>query len=73
LQQAQNQSSKQEQEEVWVKGGCVVGAQAGEQLDLPPSAFVTALLVPAGGAIDLERPALEAMGIRYACLTLLRA
>lgn len=42
-----------------------VGVQAGEQLNLPPSAFVTALLVPAGGAIDLERPALEAMGIRY--------
>ena len=33
-------------------------------LDLPPSAFVTALLVPAGGAIALDLPALEGMGIR---------
>ncbi|KAK9908076.1 hypothetical protein WJX75_002470 [Coccomyxa subellipsoidea] len=38
--------------------------KAGEPLDLPPSAFITALLVPAGGAIDLDRSALEAIGIR---------
>ena len=33
-------------------------------LELPPSAFVTALLVPAGGAIALDVPALQGMGIR---------
>lgn len=44
-------------------------SQAGEPLDLPPSAFITALLVPAGGAIDLDLSALEAIGIR--CVPLL--
>ena len=43
--------------------------QAGQPLSHAPSSYVTALLVPAGGAIDLDRPALEAMGIRSApCL-----
>ncbi|CAL8469527.1 g9068 [Coccomyxa elongata] len=38
--------------------------KAGQPLEHAPSSYVTALLVPAGGAIDLDGPALEAMGIR---------
>ena len=41
-------------------------------LDLPPSAFITALLVPRGGAIALDLPALQAMGIRCGCACLVR-
>ena len=43
---------------------CVL--QAGKPLGLPPSAFVTALLYPSGGAISLDKTSLEMLGIRYA-------
>lgn len=42
----------------------LLDVQAGQPLEHAPSSYVTALLVPAGGAIDLDQPALEAMGIR---------
>ncbi|CAL5229776.1 g13164 [Coccomyxa viridis] len=39
-------------------------AKAGQPLDHPPSAYVTALLVPQGGAIVTDIASLEAIGIR---------
>ncbi len=38
--------------------------QAGQPLDHPPSAYVTALLMPQGGAIVADTASLEALGIR---------
>lgn len=41
-----------------------IQAQAGLPLDNAPDAYITALLVPKGGAIVTDRAALEAIGIR---------
>lgn len=38
--------------------------QAGQPLDNPPDAYITALLVPKGGAIAIDTASLEAIGIR---------
>ena len=38
--------------------------QAGQPLDNPPDAYITALLVPKGGAIVIDTASLEAIGIR---------
>ena len=40
------------------------GMQAGQPLEHPPAAYVTALLVPQGGAIVADTASLEALGIR---------
>ncbi|CAK0784396.1 hypothetical protein CVIRNUC_007600 [Coccomyxa viridis] len=39
-------------------------AKAGQPLDNPPDAYITALLVPKGGAIAIDTASLEAIGIR---------